>query len=55
MDLEKSITLLHDEKIALEKAKQELAFEVDELKGQMKPKDQQLDELKNQLFELERA
>ena len=54
-DLEERVTLLRNEKLALEKAKQELSFKVDELKGQVRSKDQQLEELRVRLSELEKA
>ena len=42
-DLEERISLFQNEKLTLEKAKQELSSKVDELRGQMRSKDQQLE------------
>ena len=53
--MEGRVTLLQNEKLVLEKAKQELFSEVDELKGLVRSKDQQLEESRVWLFKLEKA
>lgn len=45
-DLEERVTLLQNEKAALDKAKKDLTSKVKELRGQVKSKDKQLEELK---------
>ena len=51
-DLKERVTLLQDEKLALEKAKQ---AEVEELRGQVWSKDHQLEESKVRISELKKA
>ena len=54
-DLKVRVTLLQNEKAALEKAKQDLLSKVEELEEQAKSKDQCLEELKAQVKESKRV
>ena len=54
-DLEERVTILQNEKAALERAKQDLLSEVEELKEQAKSKDQCLGEMKAQVEEMKTA
>ena len=54
-NLEEKITLLQNEKLALERAKQELSSKVAELKGQVQSKYEELQESSTNLLKLRKA